>query len=735
MKRVLGTVVGACLVLALTEGSAAWGDTAGGGTTRWTASYDVGGTAETYDVAVTPDGETTLVTGSTGHPGGHISTLAYDAGTGARQWTAEYPSAGQDDRYADGFTLGVSPDGKTAYVGGWTKCIKSCDATSFEGWVTIAYDVTTGHRLWVAKLDSEGGGPHAIATSPDGSQVFVTGVTAGSLRFATVAYDAATGDQQWLVEGDNATGDSAGGLSVSPDGSRVYVSTAAPEDHVSCFDAGGYRVSAYDSANGSQVWTTSYQVATHHNCGTPTAQVLSPDGSTLYVTGYGGSQDAEFMYHEADTVALDTATGAQVWATKDDRYHEFDGDVMVSAAVTPDGQQVIVSGDSCTDYPRCPVEVTGYDASTGVERWVSQYDGGGRGHVADLGVSPDSDTVYMTGTWSLPCLAGCGLTENDAALVAYDSRTGDERWATTFPDNYATALAVSPNGQSVYLSGSFATAAAAAKARAAQACDGMCGYATARLNTGPGAGTFQEATPAITFDGWRGVYDKDAVGGAYRTSRQAGATASMRTPKTTSVAWLTHRGPDQGKARVFVDGHDRGVFDLYAAQPSARRFTFDGLAKTRHTVKVKVLGRANAASSGAWVAVDGFGYRARTGIAEESASRIHYDSWSAHHAKPASGRSYRVTHSRGSRMSLDFTGRTFVLVTARGPRDGKARVVIDGVRTTINLFSPTREWKVPYRFAHLGGGTHHVTIRTLVGSRAHGRPSTVVIDALKVHRH
>ena len=40
----------------------------------------------------------------------------------------------------------------------------------------------------------------------------------------------------------------------------------------------------------------------------------------------------------------------------------------------------------------------------------------------------------------------------------------------------------------------------------------------------------------------RSVFDKTALGGMYRASRVRGETATLRTPKTTKIAWLTHRG-------------------------------------------------------------------------------------------------------------------------------------------------------------------------------------------------
>ena len=89
-----------------------------------------------------------------------------------------------------------------------------------------------------------------------------------------------------------------------------------------------------------------------------------------------------------------------------------------------------------------------------------------------------------------------------------------------------------------------------------------------------------------------------------------GATATFHTLKTTSITWLTRQGPNQGKAKLVVDGRSRGVYDLYAANAGPRSITFTGLARRSHTVRVKVLDRKAPASRGTWVGVDGFRFHA-----------------------------------------------------------------------------------------------------------------------------
>ena len=314
---------------------------------------------------------------------------------------------------------------------------------------------------------------------------------------------------------------------------------------------------------------------------------------------------------------------------------------------------------------------------------------------------------------------------------AYDPDTGAERWVSTYPNNGASALAVSPDGSSVYLAGTFNATVTASRAAT---CDGACGYSTTRFNTRAGPGTFQDGQTAVHYDGWRGVFDKDALGGAYRTSRTAGESATFTTPKVSAFTWRSREGPRQGRARIIVDGRSRGTVDLYSPTPGSRSVSFTGLARTAHTVEVRVLGTKAAASTGMWVALDAFTYHAGRGIAEESSPQVRFDSWGGSSRRTASGGTYRHSAAGGAALHLDFTGRRITWVTATGPAFGRARVVIDGVAHTVDLYRPQLHWRVAMSFAGLASTEHHLVIRPLGRKDAASRSTKVVVDALVAHR-
>src|SRR5438552_1268307 len=68
-----------------------------------------------------------------------------------------------------------------------------------------AYEASTGTVRWIKRYDGPGGGsdvPYALAVSPDGTTVFVTGASTASngyYNYGTVAYRVSTGARVWVA--------------------------------------------------------------------------------------------------------------------------------------------------------------------------------------------------------------------------------------------------------------------------------------------------------------------------------------------------------------------------------------------------------------------------------------------------------------------------------------------------------------------------------------------------------
>jgi hypothetical protein len=74
----------------------------------------------------------------------------------------------------------------------------------------------------------------------------------------------------------------------------------------------------------------------------------------------------------------------------------------------------------------------------------------------------------------------------------------------------------------------------------------------------------------------------------------------------TGVEWATVRGPDQGRASIFVDGVLARTVDNYDAVTSFEPRSFTGLDLGQHELRIVVLGTSRPRSEGTKVAIDRF---------------------------------------------------------------------------------------------------------------------------------
>lgn len=405
---------------------------AAGGTQLWVATHAVStANSRGYAAAVSPDGSRVFVTGAGGLSASSsgYDTVAYDAATGVRLWVARLTRPGGPTitvGTAPSKYIAVSPDGSMVFV------IANFSSPSLSGHATVAYRAATGARLWMTTDTSGGAG--AAAASPDGSTVFVTGNGAhGDCQ--TVAYHTATGVRVWArsFRGPHRSGNIdciPTDLKVSPDGSTVFI-TGYDFDTV-----------AYDAATGTTVWVAHYgpgaKAACYYNNGTSAA--VTPDGSKVLVTGgffmpCGGPGGSVYA-----TVAFSAATGAKLWVR---RYSEPAGALNVSTAiaVSPDGSTVFVTGWSRVTSSEWADATVAYLTATGRRLWVQRYDEpAGEPYPAAIAVSPDGSKVFVTG--------------GNYATVAYRAATGGLFWTARYSGGTnANAVVASPDGSKVFVTG------------------------------------------------------------------------------------------------------------------------------------------------------------------------------------------------------------------------------------------------------------------------------------------
>jgi hypothetical protein len=376
--------------------------------------------------------------------------LAHDRATGALQWTARRT----ERPYESPLAVVVSPDGRRVYVAGSSYNQFPINAGVDSRITTVAYDAATGQQLWAASWDGRPDGTDAgkhIAVTPDGRTVVVGGVTQGDrgLDYVTIAYDTRRGRQLWARTADGPKDndpDSLNGIAVDPGGRRVYVTGEAAG--VAEYDL-DYLTIAYDLRHGRPAWEARYDGVGQHKQDRADAVTVSPDGSTVYVTGnsYGSYADRVSQFDYA-TVAYSAADGRQRWATRSGGARRgFNAPIGVVA--TED--RVVVTGQArgATAEEGRDFGTFAYDAASGAEAWRATYAPVRHDEVAlALALSEDGTTAYVTGS-SSPTVQYTNLDE--VATVAYGVADGQQRWASRL--DVGAGNAVSPRASAATADG------------------------------------------------------------------------------------------------------------------------------------------------------------------------------------------------------------------------------------------------------------------------------------------
>jgi DNA-binding beta-propeller fold protein YncE len=234
--------------------------------------------------------------------------------------------------------------------------------TNGNDYGTVAYRAADGTRLWARHHDGptgsrDYGGATALAFSPNGSTVFVTGDSHDpgtphpGITYATIAYKAADGTQRWAVSDSPLV--STGGaeaVAVSPDGRMVFVT------------GNDYATVAYRAATGAQLWASPRLDASRAGTGAQlrasrslggyaTALAVSPDGRKIFVTGPAFDPSSGNGIRGFTVVALGAATGARLWVNRYQGPRNLGGTGVV-VAVSPDGRRVYVAGHTVWAIPR-----------------------------------------------------------------------------------------------------------------------------------------------------------------------------------------------------------------------------------------------------------------------------------------------------------------------------------------------------------------------------------------------
>jgi Zn-dependent metalloprotease len=116
-------------------------------------------------------------------------------------------------------------------------------------------------------------------------------------------------------------------------------------------------------------------------------------------------------------------------------------------------------------------------------------------------------------------------------------------------------------------------------------------------------------SPAITYIGsWGTSSGSGFSGGGARFASAAGRVAKLRVERVTDLAWVTTKGPDRGKAEVWIDGVKKKKIDLYAAERTHQQvvYAISFSSAGTHRIEIRPTGTKHSASTGTRVDIDAF---------------------------------------------------------------------------------------------------------------------------------
>jgi len=335
--------------------------------------------------------------------------------------------------------VAVSADGRNVYAaGGNDDAVAVFDRDPASGALTFTQVVKDGFD------GVEGlGFASALALSPDGAHVYVTGARDDAV--AVFARDSSTGALTFVeMQKDGDAGveglKHASAVVVSPDGSFVYVAGQL-DDAIAVF-----------RRNALTGWLTFVAVLREgvdgvHGIAGPLGLALSADGATLYVASGDG--------YAVGVLKRDAATGRLRLAdVEQEGARNFGLSGIHSVVVSPDGAHVYAAaqGDSAVVTFRRNKRTGALTLADAVADGVDDVEG--LHGALRAAVSPDGTKLYVASTHD-NAVAAFDRDPRSGALSFIEMQKGSPECLA-----YARAVAVSPDGKNVYVAGASSNAVA-----------------------------------------------------------------------------------------------------------------------------------------------------------------------------------------------------------------------------------------------------------------------------------
>jgi hypothetical protein len=147
--------------------------------------------------------------------------------------------------------------------------------------------------------------------------------------------------------------------------------------------------------------------------------------------------------------ALASRAGAPLWNS------QYPNSYMVSVGSSPDGTRIYETGTAISSGNYSIVSIA-YNAATGGRLWATTYAGGFENYATSLAVSPDGTKVFVIGYY----LTDVQGDDFDWSTIAYDASSGRQLWTRTYDGpvggvsrDEPTSIVVTPDGSKALVTG------------------------------------------------------------------------------------------------------------------------------------------------------------------------------------------------------------------------------------------------------------------------------------------
>lgn len=238
--------------------------------------------------------------------------------------------------------------------------------------------------------------------------------------------------------------------------------------------------------------------------------------------------------------------------------------------------------------------------------------------------------------------------------------------------------------------------------------------------------------------GWTSGQHADNSGGTVRFSDEENDYLLFRFYGT-DIGFYAETGPDQGIAAISIDGGQETAVDLYSPHRARNKLVWisSKMGYEEHTLKVRVTGTKNPASSGTSVANDGVKVDVSSGFRYYNDSAIGAGplkfqyagtGWTGENSEATSEGTIRYSNVTNDYATFSFSGNQIWWYSDLGENRGIAAVSVDGgPETFVDLYAPgpTRNKKM-WTSPLLADGEHTLKIR-VTGTRNAGSSGYYVL--------